>query len=277
MSQIKISALYTYPIKSCGGIRHQTIGLDQRGLSYDRRWVVTDPLGQFFTMREVHQMALIQPTLTDSEMILTYPDMPTLHIPLITGNGKQLEVVVWKSVSTAVDEGDEVAEWFSQILGTPARLFKMADDFYRKTSTDFTEVAGELAFADGYPILFISEGSLADLNSRLTEQGKDAVPMTRFRPNVVITGCDPYTEDTWKQVSIGGVSFEGVKPCARCVITTVDPATGQVPDVKEPLATLASYRKSPKGPLFGQNVIHRGLGSLSVGDVILLSEEAVHG
>lgn len=273
MSVMHISALYTYPIKSCGAIRHTRVALDERGLAYDRRWVVTDPLGQFFTMREYHQMALIQPTLTETEMILTYPDMPTLHIPLATRDGKKLDVVVWKSVSTAVDEGDEVAAWFSQILGTPARLFKMADEFHRQTSTDYTDVAGELAFADGYPILFISEGSLDDLNLRLTEQGKDAVPMSRFRPNVVISGCAPYAEDTWKQVHINDISFDVVKPCARCVMTTVDPATGQVPDVKEPLVTLASYRKSPKGPLFGQNVIHRGMGVLSVGDTI---KEAVH-
>jgi hypothetical protein len=273
MPSIQISGLYTYPIKSCGGIRHQAIDLDQRGLTYDRRWVVTDPLGQFFTMREYHQMALIQPMLTDSEMILTYPDMPTLHIPLATGNGKKREVVVWKSVSTAVDEGDEVAAWFSQILGTPSRLFKMADDFYRKTSTEFTDVAGELGFADGYPILFISQASLDDLNVRLTEQGKDPVPMSRFRPNVVLSGTQAYAEDTWKHVTISGIRFDIVKPCARCVMTTVDPTTGQVPDVKEPLATLASYRKSPKDPLFGQNVIHRGVGILSVGDTI---REAVH-
>jgi uncharacterized protein YcbX len=145
----------------------------------------------------------------------------------------------------------------------------MADDFYRKTSTDFTPVAGELAFADGYPLLFISQASLDDLNARLTEADKAPVPMERFRPNVVITGGAAYAEDGWKTVVIGGIRFEVVKPCARCVMTTVDHLTGQVPDVKEPLATLNSYRPSPKGPVFGQNVVHRGGGVLSVGDEVI--------
>lgn len=268
MPNIHISGLYTYPIKSCGGIRHDSITLDQRGLAYDRRWVVTDPRGQFFTMREYHQMALIQPTLTDTEMTLTYPDMPTLHISLKTGDGARAEVTVWKSVSTGVDEGEAAAAWFSQILGTPARLFKMADDFHRQTSTDYTAVAGELAFADGYPMLFISQASLDDLNTRLTTAGKAPVPMERFRPNVVIAGCEAYAEDSWKRVHIAGIAFDVVKPCARCVMTTVDHLTGHVPDVKQPLAMLNTYRPSPKGPLFGQNVVHRGTGVLSVGDVI---------
>jgi len=269
-----ISALYVYPIKSCGGIRYDRAELSHRGLAHDRQWMVVDPLGQLITQRETPQMALIHPTLTDSEMILTAPDMQPLHIPLQTGDGARREVVVWKDVCTAVDEGEAAAVWFSQVMGVPAALVKMADDFHRLTSADYTETASDVGFADGYPILFISEASLVDLNTRLTAKGSQAVPMTRFRPNVIITDCEPYAEDTWTHVSIGGVRFDVVKPCARCVMTTVDPATGTIPDVKEPLATLASYRRGTNGgAMFGQNIIHRGLGSLSVGDVIVLSEE----
>ena len=264
-----ISALYIYPIKSCGAIHHARADLSPRGLRHDRQWMVVDPAGRLITQREIPQMALIQPTLTDTEMILTAPTLPPLHIPLTTRDGQRREVVVWKDTCTAVDEGDEAAAWFSQALGVPAALVKMADDFRRITSTHYTDTAGEVGFADGYPLLFISEASLADLNSRLIAKGAEAVPMSRFRPNVVIAECEPYAEDTWQHVNIGGVPFDVVKPCARCVMTTVDPATGQITDVREPLATIASYRRGANGgAMFGQNVIHRGIGLMSVGDEI---------
>lgn len=265
---VQVSALYTYPVKSCGGIAHDRIDLVARGLRDDRRWMVTDPAGKFITMREAHRMALIQPTLTDDELILTAPDLPPLHIPLAGEHGQRREVVVWRSTCVGVDEGEAAADWFSRAMGVPARLVKMADDHQRLTAADYTDTPGEVAFADGYPILFISEASLADLNDRLAARGKSPVPMARFRPNVVLAGSDAYAEDSWSQVEIGGVTFEVVKPCARCVMTTVDPATATQPDPAEPLATLATYRRTEKGAMFGQNVIHRGLGALAVGDTV---------
>jgi uncharacterized protein YcbX len=264
-----VSALYTYPIKSCAGIQHTHIALDARGLAYDRRWMVTDPAGQFITMRGVHRMTLVQPTLTAQELILTAPDLPPLHIPLNSA-GDRRQVTVWRDTCEAADEGDAAADWMSQALGTPARLVKMPDDTRRLTSTTHTDQPGEVGFADGYPLLFISEASLQDLNARLSAAGKARVPMSRFRPNVVLADCPPYAEDTWARAEINGIRFDLVKPCARCVMTTVDPQTAQQPEPQEPLATLASYRRGPKGALFGQNVIHRGQGVLSVGDPLTI-------
>ena len=152
----------------------------------------------------------------------------------------------------------------------------MPDDYERLTSTQYTSKPGILSFADGYPLLFISEGSLDDLNHRLVARGKARVSMDRFRPNVVLAGCEPYTEDTWQQVNISGIRFDIVKPCARCPITTVDQVLGIIPDVHEPVATLATYRRGKDGgAMFGQNVLHRGCGTLRVGDVVQVSNEMI--
>jgi uncharacterized protein YcbX len=191
-----------------------------------------------------------------------------MPVPLEAG-GQRRNVVVWKDTCDGVDTGDETADWLRQVLGIPARLVRIADDFQRQTSTTHTDTPGEVGFADGYPLLFISEASLDDLNSRLTARGKAPVPMNRFRPNVVIAGCEPFAEDTWRQVVIDGIGFDIVKPCARCVITTVDQVMGETPDVREPLATLATYRRGANGgAMFGQNVIHRGRGTLRIGDTV---------
>jgi uncharacterized protein len=261
-----ISALYTYPIKSCGGLSHDLATLDARGLAFERRWMVTDPSGEFITLREVHRMALVQPSLSDEMLTVRAPSMPDLHLPIDGAGSGRREVVVWQDRVTALDEGDDAARWFSEALGVQARLVRMPEDSVRPTSTKYTANAGQVGFSDGYPLLFISEASLTDLNDRLTRRGKQPVPMARFRPNVVIRDTVPYAEDWWHQVEIAGVPFEVVKPCARCVMTSVDPATGLQPDAHEPLATLASYRRTERGAMFGQNVIHRGLGVLRVGD-----------
>lgn len=269
MSEIRVSALYTYPIKSCAGISHDRIMLGSRGPLHDREWLVVDGIGMFITQREISRMALIKPMLDSSGMTVNAPEMPTLRVPYTGTSRERRGVTVWRYQGEAEDAGDEAAEWFSQFLGVSARLVRMPDDVKRLTSTDYTEEAGEVGFADAYPLLFISKASLADLNDRLTERGKSPVPMNRFRPNVVISGCGPFAEDSWAQVTIAGIRFDVVKPCARCAITTVDQAAGESPDVREPLATLATYRRGANGgAMFGQNVIHRGTGMLSVGDTI---------
>lgn len=266
-----ISALYTYPVKSCAGIRHHQVELDIRGLRYDRQWMVVDDAGTFITQRESPAMALARTEVTDDVLILTAPDLPPLHVPLANHTEGTLDVVVWKDTVQAIDEGKTAALWFTQLTGTNARLVRMPDTFKRMSSTEYTPIPGELSFADGYPLLFISEASLEDLNTRLTARGKKPVLMNRFRPNVVVTDCQPYAEDTWQQVTINGIRFDVVKPCARCAITTVDQAAGQIPDVKEPLATLATYRRGKNGgAMFGQNVLHRGFGALNVGDAVEL-------
>jgi uncharacterized protein len=269
MAEIRISALYTYPIKSCAGLSQEQITLGRRGPMHDREWMVVDAGGMFITQREIPCMALITPALDSGGITVNAPGMPTLRVPYSGQNCERRQITVWRFQGEAEDAGDEAADWFSRYLGVPARLVRMLDDVKRLTSTGYTDVPGEVGFADGYPLLFISKGSLADLNDRLVERGKAPVPMNRFRPNVVISGCEPFAEDAWKQVTIAGIRFDVVKPCARCAITTVDQSAGESPDVREPLATLATYRRGANGgAMFGQNVIHRRTGVISVGDTI---------
>lgn len=266
---LAISALYTYPIKSCGQLSHDTLTITKTGPAYDRHWMVTDADGYFLTQRDYPKMALIQPRLTDDALIVTAPNMDALHIPLTPNREqKQASVVVWNDTVLGADEGDTVAAWFSDYLGITARLYAMPDSTIRKTSTKHTPQAGQVGFADGYPILMISQASLGDLNQRLEERGKHPVTMQHFRPNIVVTSEQPYIEDTLSKFMINHIPFEAVKPCARCVITTIDPKTGVAFDKKEPLATLATYRQNERGVLFGQNVIHRGEGVLRVGDIV---------
>jgi uncharacterized protein YcbX len=269
MSHIAISALYTYPVKSCAGIRHERAELVERGLRYDRQWMVVNAANKFVTQREHPQMALVQTALTDDELILSAPDVPPLHVPLAEYDGEKRDVVVWKDSCQAIDEGETAAGWFKQLLHIEARLVRMPESFERLTSTKYTDLPGMLSFADGYPLLFISEGSLDDLNTRLVSGGKAPLLMNRFRPNVVVTGCDSYAEDTWRHIQIQGIPFDILKPCARCAITTVDQSLGVIPDKQEPLATLAAYRRGKDGgAMFGQNVLHRGCGMLQIGDSI---------
>ncbi len=269
MADTHVSALYIYPVKSCAGIRLESAELDRRGLQYDRQWMVVDQANRFVTQREYPPLALAQPTLSDDCLTLTAPGLPRLSLPLAGYEGNPREVVVWRDTCLALDEGEVAAAWFSDLLRSRVRLVRMPDRFERLTSTEYTAEPGLLSFADGYPLLFTSESSLDELNRRLLARGKAPVSMDRFRPNVVVAGCPPYAEDTWQCVHIAGIRFDLVKPCARCVITTVDPSTGSIPDVGEPLATLATYRRGQNGgAMFGQNGLHRGCGTLRVGDVV---------
>ncbi|MBI1278234.1 MAG: MOSC domain-containing protein [Anaerolineaceae bacterium] len=263
-----VSALYTYPIKSCAGLTHQTIGFDQRGPLWDRRWVVTDSDGMFYTQRELPPMALIQPVFDGDALRLTAPGMNLMTIPLEAERPEPRMVRVWRADCEAWDEGDELAQWFSDYLKVDARLTRMTDSFVRPVNPDYAPYPAQVGFADGYPALIVSESSLDDLNQRLMERGSEAIPMKRFRPNIVITDSAPFAEDTWREAQIGEMTFDLVKACARCVMTTVDPATGTIPDKAEPLATLNTYRKQERGVMFAQNAIHRASGVLNVGDQV---------
>ncbi len=270
---ITITALNLYPVKSCAGIALESADLDARGFAHDREWMIVqdddEERGMFLTQRELPDLALIRTALTDEALMLCAPDLPDLAIPLRQNpDARTLPVVIWRDTCIGVDEGDEVAAWVSEHLEMRARLVRMQPGFVRPVDLTYAKTPAQTGFSDGYPLLVISEASLADLNTRLAERGKDVLPMTRFRPNIVVSGCEAYAEDEWTRIEIAGVPFDCVKTCARCAITTVDPATGTIPDVQEPLATLATYRKISRGVIFGQNVVHRGLGTLRVGDEV---------
>ena len=266
---IFVSALYCYPIKSCSGISLDIAEIKQKGICGDRTFMVVDLAGQFMTQRKVPRMALIRPAIgEDGILTVTAPNMS--EIALVTDDtGKRYDVKIWNDLCVGVDQGNTVAEWFSTFLGMACRVVHMPEDYVRQVNPQYAKrEQDQVAFADGYPFLLTTEASLADLNARMQEP----LPMNRFRPNIVIEGTLPYVEDMWRKIWIGEVLFHIVKDCERCPITTTDQATAVVG--KEPLRTLATYRRTQKGVVFGQNLIHAQQGIIRLGDTVKVVEEA---
>lgn len=263
---MRISALHTYPVKSCRGVTLREASFDARGIVGDRLFLVVDAEHAFVTQRSHTRMALIDAALAGLSLTLSAPGQPALTVG-VAHEGPRCRVTIWRDTAEAVDQGDAAAAWLSAWLGEPVRLVRMADDWTRLVSADYAvRPTDQTGFADGYPALLISEASLEALNARLTAKGSHALPMNRFRPNIVVAGAAPFAEDGWKRIRAGGMTFDVVKPCARCDVTTTDQDTAE--RGKEPLATLAEFRRVEGKVMFGQNVIHAGPGTLRVGDEI---------
>jgi uncharacterized protein len=260
---ITVSNLIYYPIKACRGFEVDSSCVERMGLEHDRRMMVVTPEGEFLTQREYPRLALVTPKLSKGLLELSAPNYDTLQLGIQT-SGTPWLVNVWKSKGVhAIDQGEESAGWFSDWLGTPVRLVHVADGYKRLVNEEYAVNADDhTGFADGYPILLTSEEGLQDLNSRL----ESPVPMNRFRPNVVVRGCEPFAEDTWNRIRIGDVTLAVVKPCARCEVTTIDKET--LERSKEPLKTLGKYRKQKLGAIFGQNVIPLNEGRVEIGMVV---------
>jgi len=257
---ITVSSLIYYPIKACRGVEVDSSCVERMGLEHDRRMMVVTNEGEFLTQREVPRLALVTPKLSEGTLELSAPNYDSIQLGLQT-SGTTWPVNIWKSKGVhAIDQGEEAAAWFSDWLGTPVRLVHFADGYKRIINEQYAVNADDhTGFADGYPILLTSEEGLQDLNSRL----ETPVPMNRFRPNLVVRGCEPFAEDTWNRIQIGDVELAVVKPCDRCVVTTVDKET--LERSKEPLKTLGKYRKQKLGAIFGQNVIPLNEGRIRLG------------
>ena len=264
---LKISALYIYPIKSLGGIALDTAALTDRGLQHDRRWMLIDVNNRFLSQRENAQMALLKTALSDDGVVVSYtPDNTSIIIPFFSQSEEILEVTVWDDTCNALLVSSHIDEWFSEKLNLPARLVYMPDDSLRQTDPRYTSQGSITSFSDAYPMLIIGQASLDDLNTRLP----DALPINRFRPNIVFTGGEAYSEDTMKQINVNNIDMYGVKLCARCVMTTIDQNSAK--KGKEPLKTLAKYRLKNNKIYFGQNLTHANEGILNVGDAIRVLE-----
>jgi len=265
-SEMSVTSIHVYPIKSCRAIDLKSTRLDELGLLYDRRLMVIDAeTSRFLTQREEPRMTLISPRLAPTALQVTAPDMPPLKVD-INRTGERREVTVWNFTGPAEDMGENAASWISTVLQRACRLVRLPDDVQREVSPKRVGPGVLTAFTDGYPILITNEASLEDLNGRAGER----VSMSRFRPNIVIKGAAPYAEDTWKRIRVGEVEIDVVKPCSRCAITTVDIQTGK--RGKEPLATLAKHRLYENETWFGQNAVHRSLGSIRIGDSVEVLE-----
>ncbi len=269
---MNLSEINIYPIKSLGGISLKSATVENRGLQYDRRWMLVDENNKFLTQREFPKMATVGVEILKSGLGVS-SDNKNLEIPFEINVGETANVKIWSSRCRAKIYQKEINDWFSEILQTECKLVLMPEETTRKVNY-FYAVHKEdtVSFADGYPVLLIGEESLVDLNSRL----QTPVPMNRFRPNLVVSGTDAFAEDGWKQIKISSAIFHVVKPCGRCVMTTIDQTSGEKQGT-EPLKTLASYRipkrSIKKKILFGQNLIAENVGAiLNIGDEIKIIE-----
>ena len=263
MAKIYVSALYCYPIKSCKGYALHEAITDARGIAGDRGMMIVDACGEFVSQRKAPRLALVAPQPhADGAVTLSAPGMPSLSFH--PGDaGRRVKVRVWGDVCEAVDQGDAVAEWLQAFLAAPVRLVCMAEGFERRVDWRYARrESDQTGFSDGYPFLLISQASLDALNARLAAP----VPMNRFRPSIVVSGCLPFAEDDWGDFRINGILFSAVKPCARCVVPTIDQDTGEAGP--EPLRTLATFRTFGQKVLFGQNLVAAGTGILRVGDEV---------
>lgn len=255
-----IARLFVYPVKSCAGVEVREALLTETGLDLDRAWMVVDAKGEFLTQRTLPRMALIQPQIRASEVVLRAPGMLALHLGMDTVEAPAT-VTLWGETVPAWDMGAVAAQWFSDFLGQPCRLVRFDPEHQRLSSMRWTNgIEAPNQFSDGFPLLVVSEASMQDLNARLAARGIAAVGVERFRPNVVIAGVQPHDEDRLDVIRLeiegAQVHLQPVKPCARCPIPDVDPVTGETGSaIRQTLQTYRQDRRLDGAITFGMNAI----------------------
>ncbi len=263
MTQIKLQDIYIYPIKSCAGIRVSQWPVTQKGLKYDRQWMIIDQNGQFLSQRKLPQMALIQPTVLDQQLALSAPKMEQIKFSIKTTDiSEVIQTHIWQDQCRAKPVSTELDQWLSDFLKINSRLVCQDQNNIRQVDQRYAKPEDQVYFSDGFPFLIISENSLADLNSRMPY----SISMLRFRPNLVISGSPGFAEDYWRKIEIGEISFRLPKPCSRCPIPNINPKTGK--SSKETIKILNQYRRFNNQVYFGQNALHNESGQLSVGDPV---------
>ena len=263
-STLVLQEIYLYPIKSLGGISVSQALVEERGFRYDRRWMLVDKKGDFVTQRQHPQLALLQVALSETQLEVFSKRDPSQRVAfdLDLVSDQELQVSIWGDQVLARVVSAELSLWFSGFLQMELDLVVMPESSHRKMDPRYAVQEESVSFADGMLYVMIGQASLDDLNGRLS----DPVGMDRFRPNLVFSGGEAYVEDQFKQLQIGEVEFQVVKPCARCVMITVNQQTGE--KGKEPLATLATYRTVNNKVYFGQNAVALAPGMVRVGDFI---------
>jgi uncharacterized protein YcbX len=263
-SALILQDIYLYPIKSLGGISVPQALVEERGFRYDRRWMLVDKKGDFVTQRQYPQLALLQVALSETQLEVFSKRDPSQRVAfdLDLVSEQELQVSIWGDQVLARVVSVEVSRWFSDFLQMELDLVVMPESTERKMDPRYAVQGESVSFADGMPYVMIGQASLDELNGRLA----DPVGMDRFRPNLVFSGGEAYAEDQFKKLQIGEVEFQVVKPCARCVLITVNQQTGE--KAKEPLVTLATYRTVNNKVYFGQNAVALAPGMVRVGDLI---------
>ncbi len=262
-----LSAIFIYPVKALGAISLVEAIVTPRGLQHDRRFMVVDAHHQFLTQRDHPKMATVWVEIDAGQLIFSAPDVDSISFALTPKELPTRTVKVWASHVRAQTVSAQADQWLSDYLGADVRLVYMPDSTERRIHPAYAKNNEVVSFADGFPLLILSAASLEDLNARIVKNGGNAVPMNRFRPNLVVSGCDAYAEDRLGDVVIGDALFRAVKPCARCQVTTTDQASGVVRG-PEPLQTLGGYRDSAGGVMFGMNLIPVTLTTVRVGDAV---------
>lgn len=267
MSSIKIQDIYIYPVKSLGGIRLEKTVLEERGLQHDRRWMLVDENNRFLSQREMAQLALFKLSKNISGFKISYKQEEDLafNLPVQMDQGETINVNVWDDICPAI-EYRAGSNWFSKKIEKKCKLVYMPDTSNRFVDHEYAHNNEIVSFSDGYPLLLIGQESLEDLNNRL----QHPISMERFRPNLVSTGGKAFEEDSWKEIRINDIEIKIAKPCARCVIPSINPLTAEIE--KEPNATLAGFRKRDNKIYFGQNLLHKNEGVITCGDELKIIE-----
>ena len=260
---IHLDSIFLYPFKSARGIALDRCAVEARGLVGDRRWMAVDATGKFLSQRTVPRLALLNARPVASGLALSADGFGEIDVQADPA-AERVEVTVWSDTIGAVDCGDDAATWLGELLQVPCRVVWQPDDGIRAVDPTYALPGDHVSFADGFPLLLLTDASVRDLNARTSEP----VPLERFRPNLVFSGAAAYEEDEWEVIRVGALLIDVVKPCSRCVVTTTDQQTGT--RHREPLRTLAGYRRSGNDVFFAQNAVPRASGLLHRGDVLTI-------
>ncbi|CAA0088263.1 putative protein YcbX [Zhongshania aliphaticivorans] len=260
---LTVTSLWRYPVKSMVGESLARLEVNKWGPNLDRRWMLVDTRHRFVSQRQLPMMSRLSALLTERGVRIQLVSDPGHGIDVAQPtDGQCYDVSVWSDTCSAIDAGDAPAAWLSDVLGQSVRLCFMPDDYLRQVDTAFAPIGAQVSFADGFPFLLCSTASLAALSKSLGR----TLEMERFRPNIVVTGSEAFAEDAWRRLRIGDVEFDLVKPCARCAIPTINLDNGvREPDV---FRMLRRERTRDGQVFFGQNLLHRGDGSITLGQEV---------
>jgi uncharacterized protein YcbX len=252
---LRLTGLRRYPIKSCRGEDLDAVEVEPWGPAGDRRWMLVDLAGEVVTAREANRLVLVTPEITDSGLIVRAPGMSDLAVDR-PASGTLVDVSIWDDRLQARAAGSSADDWFSRVIGRPLRLVHLDDPRRRPVDPEVARPDDVVSFADGFPMLLATEESLAQLNAWIADgprAGDGPLPMTRFRPNLIVSGADAFAEDGWRRIRVGTVAFRVLTPCIRCVLTTIDPDSAV--RTKEPLVSLARHRRFGNKLLFAMNLV----------------------